>query len=392
MAQVIRLKASFPEYRIQSIRLDNAAEFSSRAFNDYCMAQGIQVQHSVPYVHTQNGLAESLIKRIKLIARPLLHNCNLPTSCWGHAVLHAADLIQLRPTAYHSTSPLYLTRGNPPSISHLRKFGCAVYAPISPPQRTSMGPHRKMGIYVGYQSPSIIKYLEPLTGDLFTARYADCIFNEDHFPALGGDYKYHSECQEINWDNKSIISSDPRTKETELQVQKIINLQNIANNLPDAFTDYRGVTKSWNPAVNAPERVEVPNKTIQTPSVQKRGRAATKKDNAPVKHPRKEKKKTSQKTVNKNQPMVEGHQVVTKQPQSSSQVRTINEAGTSEIPNTLVLENHEESNGTQEIFINYTSSGEMYDRNTTIVNSCFSAIIAENLLNDPDPKTMAECK
>jgi hypothetical protein len=37
---------------------------------------------------------------------------------------------------------------------------------------------------VGYQSPSIIKYLEPLTGDLFTARFVDCIFNEDHFPAL----------------------------------------------------------------------------------------------------------------------------------------------------------------------------------------------------------------
>jgi transposase InsO family protein len=52
--------------------MDNAAEFSSRAFNDYCMALGIQVQHLVPYVHTQNGLAESLIKRVKLIARPLL--------------------------------------------------------------------------------------------------------------------------------------------------------------------------------------------------------------------------------------------------------------------------------------------------------------------------------
>jgi hypothetical protein len=94
-AQVIRLKASFLKNRIQSIRLDNAAEFSSQAFNDYCMTQRLQVQHSVPYVHTHNGLAESLIKRIKLIARPLLHNCNLPISCWGHAVLHTADLIQL---------------------------------------------------------------------------------------------------------------------------------------------------------------------------------------------------------------------------------------------------------------------------------------------------------
>ena len=62
----------------------------------------------------------------------------------------------------------------------------AVYVPISPPQCTSMGHHRKLGIYVGFSSPSIIKYLEPMTGDLFTAWFADCIFNEDHFPALGG--------------------------------------------------------------------------------------------------------------------------------------------------------------------------------------------------------------
>jgi hypothetical protein len=94
------------------------------------MALGIEVQHFVPYVHTQNGLAESLIKRIKLIARPLLQSCNLPTSCWGHAVLHAGDLIQLRPTAYHTASPLQLVHGDPPSISHLLKFGCAVYVPL----------------------------------------------------------------------------------------------------------------------------------------------------------------------------------------------------------------------------------------------------------------------
>jgi hypothetical protein len=73
--------------------MDNATEFSSRAFNYYCMAQEIEVQHSVTYVHTQNGLIESLIKRIKLIARQLLEGFNLPTSCWGHAILHAANLV-----------------------------------------------------------------------------------------------------------------------------------------------------------------------------------------------------------------------------------------------------------------------------------------------------------
>jgi hypothetical protein len=43
---------------------------------------------------------------------------------------------------------LQIVRGNQPSISHLRKFSCVVYKPISPPQRTSMGPHMKLGIYI----------------------------------------------------------------------------------------------------------------------------------------------------------------------------------------------------------------------------------------------------
>jgi hypothetical protein len=134
-----------------------------------------------------------------------------------------------------------------------------------------MGPHRRMGIYMGFQSPSILKYMEPLTGDLFTVRFADGIFNEDHFLALGGDNKFIIDGQKIDWGDKSILSSDPHTKETELQVQKILELQQIASNLPDAFTNYKGVTKSLNHAVNAPCRVEVPIKT--TPPL-KRGRAS----------------------------------------------------------------------------------------------------------------------
>ena len=45
-----------------------------------------------------------------------------------------------------------------------------------------MGRQRRLGIYVGYDSPSIIRYLEPSTGDVFTARFADCHFNENLFP------------------------------------------------------------------------------------------------------------------------------------------------------------------------------------------------------------------
>jgi hypothetical protein len=138
--------------------------------------------------------------------------------------------------------------------------------------------------------------------------------------------------------------------------------------------------------------VEVTKKTTQAPSVVKRGRVAqTKKDNAPNKGPRKEKMRPLQKTVNVNQPVIERHLVDI--PQYSTQVRYRKEsASTSENPDPLILGNHETSTCIQEISINYTSSREVYNRSTTIVNPYFSTIITENFLADPDPKTMEEFK
>ena len=62
LAQIIRLRAQFPDHPIKIICLDNAGEFSSLAFLDYCMSIEIEVQYSIAHVHTQNGLAESFIK------------------------------------------------------------------------------------------------------------------------------------------------------------------------------------------------------------------------------------------------------------------------------------------------------------------------------------------
>jgi hypothetical protein len=66
--------------------------------------------------------------------------------------------------------------------------------------------------------------------------------------------------------------------------------------------------------VNTPGRVEVPKKTIQAPSIVKRGggggeAAQTKKDNAPNKRPRKEKMSHLQKIINVSQPVVDRHLV-----------------------------------------------------------------------------------
>ena len=193
LAQIIKLRAHFSDYPIKTIRLDNAGEFTSQTFNNFCMSIGINVEHSVAHVHTQNGLAESLIKRLQLIARPLLMKTKLPASTWGHAIMHAASLIRIRPTSYHEYFPSQLVLDTQPNISHLRIFGCAVYVPIAPTQRTKMGPQRRIGIYVGFDSPSIIKYLEPMTGDVFRARFAAVILMKQCSHNSGGKSRSHKD-------------------------------------------------------------------------------------------------------------------------------------------------------------------------------------------------------
>ena len=136
----ILTKAHHPDCPIKSIRLDNAGEFTSKTFDDYYMSVGVRVEHLVPYVHTQNGLAEDFIRRLQMIARSLVIRTKLPIAVWGHAILHATKLIRLRPIATQPFSALQFVIGSEPDISHLRVFCCEVYVPISLPLRTKMGP------------------------------------------------------------------------------------------------------------------------------------------------------------------------------------------------------------------------------------------------------------
>jgi len=99
LSMFIHLKAHSPDYPIKILRIDNAREFWSRSFEDYCTATGINLTYSITYEYAQNRLAESFIKQIQLITRPLFLHANLPTYMMGHAILHAASLIKLRPSS-----------------------------------------------------------------------------------------------------------------------------------------------------------------------------------------------------------------------------------------------------------------------------------------------------
>ena len=241
LAIIIKIRAHNPGVRIKTLRMDNADEFRSKTFEDFCTVTGIHVTYSVPYEHSQNELAEAYIKKLQMVARPLLFHAKLPTIMWGHAILHAAALLRLCPTLLNPISSQELITGHIPSIFHLRIFGLWVWVPRPEPQRRTILAHREEGVYMGFDSPSIIRYLVPSTGALLRARFQNCVFEENVFP--------HVPCPKGTPDHNFYSSQtftmnlDPHTALPETEVQKILQLQALADKLLDAFADVPHVTR-----------------------------------------------------------------------------------------------------------------------------------------------------
>ena len=265
--------------------------------------------------------------------------------------------------------------GYEPDISHLRTFGCAVQVPIAPPKRTKMGPQRRLGIYVGFNSSSIIRFLEPTTGDLFTARFADCHFNETMFPSIGTPniemVAKQKPVKIFSWNEKILSQFDPRTPECENEVQHIIHLQAIANILLDAFNDATKVMKSHIPVVNAPARIAVPEgqaKMDENPPQLKCGRPIGSKDTVPRKRRGKNQESTPE----------EPGAVLT-----SKELNALEEAQTHEkITNPRNTEN------------SITYCNEIWDRNKIIIDDIFAFSVAHKIMDDDcEPQqSIIECR
>ena len=93
LTQMIRSRVQFSDYPIKTVRLDNVGEFTCQTFIDYCMSVGIYIEHSIAHTYTQNGLKKSFIKCLQLIDQSLLTKTKLPTSAWGHAIMHVTTLL-----------------------------------------------------------------------------------------------------------------------------------------------------------------------------------------------------------------------------------------------------------------------------------------------------------
>ena len=98
-----------------------------------------------------------------------------------------------------------------------------------------MAPQRRFGIYIGYSSLSIIRFLEPLTSDLFTVRFANCHFDNANFSSLGTPKASKEDKQKnvkiFSLRENDLSYLDPCISECDNDVQYII----ICKQLPTNF-------------------------------------------------------------------------------------------------------------------------------------------------------------
>ena len=146
---------------------------------------------------------------------------------------------------------------------------------------------------------------------------------------------------------------DSRTNQNELEVQRIIHLQNLANQLLDASTNTKKVTKSHVPAANTPTRIDCPEEQLANESQKrlKRGRPFGSKYTTP------QKRRTQRHNAN-----IE-HNVYAKP--------CVEQGTPEEVHDKEVALEEAQVPKNSEISISYVHKGDKWDQNNIVINNIF---------------------
>ena len=123
----------------------------SRAFITLMKENGIEVLHSIPHAHQQNGHRERLIRTLREKAETMRLEACLPQSWWEFALDHATHVYNNTPVrCLNWQTPHQTLKGDKPYVNHLRVFGCGAYIFIPAEVRgNKLVPRSKLMTYLG---------------------------------------------------------------------------------------------------------------------------------------------------------------------------------------------------------------------------------------------------
>jgi hypothetical protein len=134
--------------KVKGVRFDRGKEYYQ--LKDWMMEEGIVPQPVPAYTPEANGRAERLNRTLVERTRAMLHQFNLPLSLWQHAMRVASYTRNMVPSVSVDITPYQLFFRVPPSVSHLRTFGCFARVLIPSTHRGKFDRVNEEGMFVGY--------------------------------------------------------------------------------------------------------------------------------------------------------------------------------------------------------------------------------------------------
>jgi hypothetical protein len=175
--------------KVKAIECDNEITEIHPQVAELLRDQGILAEPSAPNTQAQNGGAERIAAVIIQKSRAMRAGAKLPEYLWPESIKAATYLYNRTPSMHRNRKTPYelfhshfrsdeTTR---PDLSHLRAYGCKVFALTADAQLRRnrlrrQSPRAWIGFLVGYTSSNSFRVWNPLNKEVFTTR--DVTFNE----------------------------------------------------------------------------------------------------------------------------------------------------------------------------------------------------------------------
>jgi hypothetical protein len=131
--------------------LYNGGAYVNNQFTSYCTAQGIQMQHIVPYTPQHSGVVERKNRTLKEMANCMVQSKGLSLKYWVEAINCENYIVNQTPTKTLKNITLEesWTKLNT-YVSHFQVFGSVAWVHILEEKRKALQPKSEKCIFVGH--------------------------------------------------------------------------------------------------------------------------------------------------------------------------------------------------------------------------------------------------
>ena len=174
---------------------DNAKFFTSNELQEFCAANGIILDPSIPYKPRTNGLAETAVHMIVQDGVCNLASAKLPHLVFPYACNTGNQIRNMIPNGPDGKSPEFRLKGDHTPVNSIRTFGCRGYIYDIKANTNKLQSKGNPGRFLQFKIPhfsTVIAYDE-VSGRIMETGTGDFIFDETNTQALIQDLDINDE-------------------------------------------------------------------------------------------------------------------------------------------------------------------------------------------------------